>query len=214
MLRTIAVLLVLVLAHAAHAEITVPATIAPYKPIVAVLKTANVPPGAQVRGTWSVTGGDLVQVQADTVHVWAPPGTYTVTASGVWVLTEPVEVNGKTIPVLIDFGQYSESATFTVGGVVPPVPPPTPSKAWGVILEETRERTPQQAALWLKVRSEFQAGPKLLILDQDSPDAAAYLSAVGGLSLPVLLVCNESGQVVSSAACPTTLAAIKKALGR
>jgi len=199
---------------AAHGQILIPATVEPYKPIGAKLQKLNVPPGALVRGSWSISGGESVQCDADTVHIWAPPGTYTVTASGVWVLTRLVKIEGQEVPILVDFGQYSESAKFTVSGGTPPVPPPVPGNRWGMIVEETAIRSPAQAALFLQVRQVF-ARDFLPIVDRsDYPSKWSRYVGAAGSSLPALVVIAADGSIVRSVKCPATVEALKQELAR
>lgn len=214
-MRCLAVLFVLLLPALAPAQISVPANVAAHKPIVAKL-SANLPPGAQLRGSWNVTGGDFLEADANAIHIWAGPGVHTVSANGIWVLTKTVTIDGQELQVLIDFGQYAYSAEFKVGGVVPPVPPPQPpGDRWAIIVEETSNRTPQLAALWLQLRKTPPAS-KLLILDKDHPAAAykAYFSAAAAVPLPALVVVATDGSVVSAAPCPLTLEAIKAEVGK
>lgn len=194
----------------ALAQITVPAQTAAYKPVVATL-AATLPPGAQLRGSWSVTGGDFLEVDANTVHVWAAPGVHTISASGVWVLTKSVTIEGQNVPILIDFGQYAYTTQFTIAAVGPPVPPPAPpGNRWALIVEETSIRTPQQAALWLQLRKAF-GQRKLLILDQDNPSAAwgPFFAHAAGVARPALVVFAGDGAFVRAVPCPATVAAVQ-----
>jgi hypothetical protein len=209
-MRAFSVLLVLLTAGITQAQITVPASVEAHKPVVATLK-ATLPDGAQLRGTWSVSGGEYLQVDPLTIHIWAATGVHTVAASGVWVVTKRVTLpDGQALDALVDFGQYQYTADFTVGKAVPPGPPPIPpGNKRAVILEETSQRTPQQAALWLQARKAL--GAKLLILDKDLPSAAAYSAAAGAADLPALVVL-VGDQVVTVSPCPATLEALQKAV--
>lgn len=89
-------------------------------------------------------------------NVWAPVGKHTVTATGVWVLTRDVTIGDQTLPVLVDFGQYSFSKTFEVkAGDDPPLPPdppdppdpPTPTdQKWMVVFFYESSDTPKLPA--------------------------------------------------------------------
>ena len=211
-MRFLACLLALLAAANSHAQIVVPATIEAHKPLVATLSDP-IPEGAAIELTWRVEGGEFLPLDGRSVHIWAAPGAHKITARGYWLLTKRVTLpDGQAFDALLGFGQIDHEATVTVGGPSPP--PPPPGKAWGVILEETSERTPQQAALWLQARTAFKSGPKFLILDDDSPDAAPYLRHASALPRPALVVLADDGALVSAAPCPMTLDAIKKALGR
>ena len=112
------------------------------EPIIFKIEAGQgIPDGAMVRG--GVTGSDLtaIQVSPNRYHVWAKSGKRTIEVSLVWVLTRDVTVGEETFPVLVDFGQYEETQTFTVGGGDDPPPPPPndgPFKIWFV---ETGDRT-------------------------------------------------------------------------
>jgi len=121
-----------------------------YDPIIIALGKVA-PEGAKVRGSWQFSPGCqyLPGPEPYTIHVWAPPGSHTIHAFGVWVLTEDIEINGKIIQNLKDFGQYNIEKQFTVGGPVPPNPPepgpdtapfPSPEGLRILILEETTQR--------------------------------------------------------------------------
>jgi hypothetical protein len=134
----------------------------------------------------------------------------------MWVLTKDVQVDGQTLPVLLDFGSYRYTATFTVGkspGPDPPVPPP--GERWILVVEESASRTPAQANLWIALRKELP-NQRLLIVDKDSPPPALakFLASVSSAdSLPVLLVV-QGGAVLRKLPMPTTVAAVKEELAR
>jgi hypothetical protein len=201
----------------AAAQIVVPHDNEPHAPIVATLSLDGVPAGAQIRGGWQCSSGCayLDGAEKHQVHIWAPPGTHTLSASGVWVLTEPVEIAGKQVQVLVDFGQYSYSAQFQVGqGDDQPQPNPTPTPGkltWVVVIEESGQRTPQQAVVISQLREWCRANKHpMLLIDKDSvgPDGrtpsylASYLQILqrDGISVPALLAVLEGRDGKTAAA--------------
>jgi hypothetical protein len=126
-----------------------------------------------------------------------------VKAAGIWVLTEPVVVGDKTINALVDFGQFAYEKSFTVGPEVPvppfppPVPPTPPGQRWAIVWEESSERTPQQAALYVALRKQFKTD-RLLILDVSTlpPAWEVYRKLVPSSQvLPALQVLAADKQV-------------------
>jgi hypothetical protein len=204
----------LLLSQIARAEINVPSNVEPYKPIVISVSPAGIPDGAQVRGSVTCSTADLLPGPSGEVwHCWAKPGTHSVVASGVWVLTQPVQVGEQSVPVLVDFGQYSESAFFTVGGDTPTPPPtPNPKKKWLVIVEESSKRTPKYANLYNKLRASNVA--RVVIADQhdDSDAIRRYVDEIpDGAYLPWLFIVDKDGKVLDAKYIPdtTTVDAIK-----
>lgn len=203
-----------------QAQITVPAQVNPYEPIVAQVAFKDIPTGARTRGAISISDAVWLPAgEADTYHIWAAPGSHTVTAEGLWVLTRDVKVGDETLPVLVDFGSYRYTATFTVGpapGPDPPdPPPPPPGTRWALVVEESGQRTPSQANLWVALRRELPS-QRLLIVDRDSaaPSLAKLLASVSSSdSLPVLLVV-QGDVVLRKIPMPATVQAVKEAIAR
>lgn len=102
----------------------------------------------------------------------------------------------------------------------PDPPPPPPDDRWGIIVEETADRTPEQAALWSRVTRQTTLR-ELMIVDQGSQAASLdpYLDAVEshvreGGSLPALVVISsDDGSVIDVLDCPDTVDSIKEVLG-
>jgi len=183
-----------------------------HEPIVAKVTITDVPEGAKLRGSFSVTDANYLPAGPDVFHVWAGPGKHTVTSQGVWVLTKDITVGDQTFPVLVDFGQYSYAKEFIVGdNPVPPPPPPGTRNA--VILEETDQRTPAQAILWDQLRKEFQP-ERLQILDDDLPQATKYLALSKITARPVLLVLTDKGQLVREVSVPSSVDGVVKELAK
>jgi hypothetical protein len=201
----------------ALAEINVPSNAEPFKPIVISVSPAGIPEGAQVRGSVTCSTADLLPGPSEgRWHCWAKPGTHSVVASGVWVLTQDVQVGEQSVPVLVDFGQYSESASFTVGDADDEddvVPTPAPGEKWLVIVEESKVRTPAQANLFMKLRSSGVA--KVVIADQhdDSEAIRRYVDMIPvGAYLPVVFVVDKEGKVLKSEQLPDTLEEVEALL--
>jgi len=188
-----------------------------HEPIVATVTITDVPDGAKLRGSFAVSDGSYLPAGENVYHVWAPTGKHTVTSQGVWVLTEPVVVGDKTIQVLVDFGQFSYSRSFTVGEVPPgPFPPPVPpvpvGERWSVIWEESSQRTPQQASLFVQLRK----SSTIQILDVSQlPPAWQKLERQRppSLPLPVQMVLvrqpDKSNKVVRTVSLPASVADVK-----
>ena len=226
-LLSVAVAIAMMPAICAGQGIEVPKQIAEGEPIVAVLVPKDIPDGALVRGGWKITDAKfLPAAQKNTIHIWAKPGKHVISANGVWVLTKDIKVGDQTVPVLVDFGQYSYEATFVVGEVKPDPPDPTPGptphptppgKVWVIIVEETKHRTPEQAKLFLDIRKNLNV--KVAIADRDqnhSPSLDAYLEIVkeDDMPLPAMFVVTEDGTVWYKGKLPGTLAEIEKLVGR
>ena len=206
-----------------QAQITVPAQVNPYEPIVVQVAFKDIPAGARTRGAISISDAVWLPAgEADTYHIWAASGSHTVTAEGLWVLTRDVKVGDETLPVLVDFGSYRYTATFTVGTAPDPKPdpkpdppPPPPGVRWALVVEESSQRTPSQANLWVALRKELPE-QRLLIVDKDSavPSLAKLLGSVSSDDrLPVLLVV-QGDALVRKVRMPATVQAIKEELAR
>ncbi len=170
---------------ATAAALMIPPTHKQNAPIVATYRP-TIPEDAQLQITWTVDApAQLVTVPPATVHVWAPPGLYSLSIRGLWTKTRTVTVEGKPAQLLEGMGLLDDRATFTVEATAPPTPqpptppptPPTPAKpahVSAVIIEETSKRTPAQAAAifdaglqdWAKTR-----GHQVYVFDKDlDPD--------------------------------------------
>lgn len=207
----------------AVAQIDVPDRVDANQPIVAKIAFGDIPEGARTRGAISVTDGAWLPAGgADTYHIWAAPGSHTIIAEGLWVLTRDVKVGDETLPVLVDFGSYRYTSAFTVGPAPDPKPdpkpdppPPPPGVRWALVVEETSQRTPSQANLWVALRRELPS-QRLLIVDKDSaaPSLAKLLGSVSSDDrLPVLLVV-QGDALVRKVPMPATVQAVKEELVR
>ena len=188
------------------------------EPIVATVTITDVPDGAKLRGSFAVSDGSYLPAGENVYHIWAAPGKHTLTAQGVWVLTQELVVGDQKVPVLVDFGQFSYAHTITVGPEVPPVPPfppvpPVPvGERWSVIFEETSQRTPQQASLFVSLR---KSSPIQILDVSQLPPAWAALEKQrpANLPLPVLQVlvrqADKSNKVVRTVSLPASVAEIK-----
>lgn len=201
-------------------QIDVPDQSEPYKPIVATVD-ANIPDDAQVRGGWSVSNDvAFLPAPSGAAHLWAPPGTHTVSYRGVWVLTKEVQVDGEALPVLIDFGVVDLSADFRVADPDPepdpePDPDPTPGPIRSLqvtVVAESAQRTAQQAVLLYQLRQWCAArGVPFFASDPDAtgPDGRrpawlqSYLEACQAqdVPLPAIVALVERDDGSQSAVC-------------
>jgi len=210
--------LLLLLGSRAWADIQVKPQYDLNEPIVATVTVTDVPEGAKLRGSFSVTGGSYLSAGENVYHLWCGPGKHTLTAAGVWVLTQEVDVGGQKLPILVDFGQFSYSKDIVVGdGPDPPPPPPPPGTRWAVIWEETEQRNQHRGLgdLFLQLRKEFQNN-RLLIKDvTDLPPSLRVLESQRppNLQLPVLMVIarqqDGTDKVVRSVSLPSSVDAVK-----
>ena len=216
MVRTILATVIWAVCSLCWADIQCQDTYAEHEPIVVTIGVTNVPDGAKLRGSFAVTGAAYVEA-GGTFYVWAAPGTHTISATGVWVLTEDVVIGERTVPVLVDFGQYTYSKQIVVGEVPDPVPPPDPTPPGtrrAVILEESDSRTNAQASLYGQLRKEFQDS-RLEILDDDQSGAARYVSLAPNLPRPTLIVlAGPDSKLVRAVALPGSVEAVKQEIAR
>jgi hypothetical protein len=205
------------------ADIDMPDRAKPHTPIVARL-IADLPNQALRRGTWETPTVQVIAVDPDTLHIWAPPGRHTIRAHGVWVQTRDVTIDNQTLPVLVDFGFYDHSATIEIGPEPDPEPdpdpdppPPPPGPRWALVVEETADRTPQQAGLYLALRNRYPLS-RLLILDKDAEAESArrYIRAVPpDVPLPALVIVHaETGKIVRIVPLPETVDRFTEELAR
>ncbi len=217
------------IAQHAFGQISVPAE-SPEHTLIQVTVNPGMPDGAQFNGGWRLDKYvDYLKIDDSHICLCAPPGTYSLTYRGYWILTESVtfpdgDGNQITIESYLGSGVVDESAEFTVTGGVdpgpgpdPPIPPP--GKSWGLILEETGDSSAEWARLRVNLRKAYESSKKtLLILDQsDLPSSLAAIAKTAnasGLPLPVLVVVGEDGEVVKALECPPTVAGVQKEVGK
>lgn len=201
------------------------------EPIVATVTITDVPEGAKLRGSIQIEGASYLPCGENTFHIWAGPGKYRITATGVWVLTKDVTVGDQTFPVLLDFGQYSYVKTFVVGeGDVPPPPPPPPPPPqpggpYQIVLfyspDQLDNMTADQRAILnsLEYREKLtKAGHTLLgvLADNAAPSPQSkfrpFYNAVSGDPMPRVAVSSKSGGKVVDVSLPATFAELEKLL--
>lgn len=221
--------LVLLLAGAAMADIECEDSYDVGEPIVVAVMPTGVPEGARLRGSFAVDGGRYWQPDANKAEfgVWPGSGVSSIklSASGVWVLTQELDVNGQKVPILVDFGQYSFAKTVKIVGREDddPVPPPVPEGTrWAVIWEETEQRDqhPGIGNLFLQLRKEFRderlqihdvtnLPPSLRALESQRPPS---------LPLPVLAVFvrqkDGTDKLVRHAPLPSSVDAVKAEIAK
>ena len=96
----------------------------------------------------------------------------------------------------------------------PPIPPVPPGERWAVVWMETAERTPQQAALFAKLRKEWEPN-RLFILDVSNPGPAweAYRKLAEPKELPALAVYAGTA-LVRTVPCPSSVEAVRSEVAR
>lgn len=222
-------LFLLLLCAPLRADIEVPDTVAVHEPVVATVKPTGVPEGAKIRGSFSVSSGKSIPC-GEAYHLWLPPGKHTLKASGVWVLTQDLTVDGQTFPIMIDFGAYSFEKTITVGeapGPDPPGPdPPNPVGPKQIMIFYEGDRLdnyppPQREILVsLALRQELvQAGHVVLEMVESaalSGTAPAryktFFDAARGQALPVLTFAPKAGGTVKAVPLPADKTGLLEAL--
>ena len=131
-MRSITIAIAVLIARAANAQIEVPATTEPYRPIAATVSVPTMPEGATFDGGWEPSEGVLIlPVSTDTVHIWATPGKHEIGFRGFWLhLQEQAFNDGDgnpiTIKTYLGHGFVDESAAFEVLGGTDPSPGPDP----------------------------------------------------------------------------------------
>jgi hypothetical protein len=101
-----------------------------------------------------------------------------------------------------------------------PVPPPVPipTEIWAVVVEESSQRTPEQAILLAspKVRDLF-AKDHFRIVDKDTavnPDLKPYLDRSTSKTLPLLYVVDGKGSVFYEGPLPATIQAAEELVAK
>lgn len=207
----LAVLLACLMARPVLADIDVPEKIQSPPAAIVAEAIVDIPEEAEHKGEWGILGSgeaNLIRVDDKTVHVWADPGSYTISYRGMWVDFENRE-----------FDYLNETARFEVFSEKPD--PPPPEERWGVIVEETGRRTPEQAALWSDlVQSTTLHDVVLVDQDSEAESVRKYVSVARELvesddaDLPILVVASsDDGAVVDVMECPRSVAEIKEVLG-
>jgi len=130
------------------------------------------------------------------------------------VLTRAMDDAAKSQTAL----DAAKKALLDALNVVPPVPPepPKPEPAppgplFGIVIEESSQRTPCQATVMAApaVRALFTGG--LRIVDKDAPAGLdKWVQASAGQLLPVLFLTDKKGTVFYKGALPATVPAFEK----
>lgn len=204
----------LFLASTAFAQIAVPTTTLPYEPIVA---TATVPATGDSQVLWEYPPTvRAIQLDAKTLHIWAPPGSHLL---GATVIT--IDWDSRRFNVL------RHSATFSVSGSPTPPPgpgpgplPPTPNgKLTAIIFEESENHSPAFARRIVQLRTGTAAdylkakGHTLKIVDDDSQfedgGTANLITKIkqSGAATPLLAIFNEAGDLIKIAPMPDAMTA-------
>jgi len=154
----------------------------------------------------------------------APPGAYTVRVVAVSFSAKKL-AQGKAV-VTIGEAPVPPGPTPPTPPTPEPPKPPTPKVLWAIVVEETSERTKEQAAVLLspKVEAAFKAtGGKLQIID--GWDASGKRRDVGPLKLyvdrsealkirPLLVIVGPDGTVYHEGALPAKVADVESVVAK
>ena len=214
------------IAVAAFGQITItPEKPAPYDVIVASVNPGQqIPEGAKVRGSWDCSTLKWTPCGAN-VHMSAAPGKHVIRAFGVWVLTKDVTIGDQTVPVLVDFGQYSFQTEVLIGSDPGPFPPPPTGKFQIVMFYQAdqldnypqsqrslltsrtlREKLVAQGHVILEILEEAAIGTS-------GGHLADFIKSVAGDPLPRLALRPVSGGAVTDYPLPVDEAGLMKLLG-
>ena len=166
-----AFLAVLAICETCLAGIDIKASYTLGEPIVVKVTPDTMPEGAVLRKSkFKCLGAAAVKVDDSTWHIWAPPGKYSVDASGTWRLYQTItDKNDKEWQVIADEDDYEFSASFEVtGGVTPPPPNPVnpyrPAPQFQAAAEPVKSLSLTQAdsrslaTLYSSIASQVRAG--------------------------------------------------------
>jgi len=96
----------------------------------------------------------------------------------------------------------------------PPPPPPVPAELWGIVVEESAERTPQQAIVIASpvVRALFDKGEFRVVDDDMEVESAIkpYIERAKGKLLPQFYVVDAKGTIFYEGPLPATVADMQK----
>lgn len=117
----------LLLSSSAFSQIVIESEVSPYEPIIAAVASEGIPEGAEIKTTWSIgDGARFISVSPTSVHVWAKPGNYTVSATVVWMKFREIVIEGETLRVMEAWDVVQHSKPIRVLGSVDPKPPVPP----------------------------------------------------------------------------------------
>lgn len=174
------------------------------------------------------------RVKTYTIMALNAPAEWTATTESEWLVVTPasgtlapgesagVDVMVTSAAEVLPAGNYSVPVQFRSGGKLlerdvllsvgqpepDPDPDPIPGELWSVVIEETSQRTPQQAQLYAspEARALFGSG-RFLVKDKDVVDASTgetpdrlewYIERAEKHGFPTLFVVqgpNESGKM-------------------
>ena len=233
--RLLALIITAVACSSALADIEIKDSYQRGEMIVVKVVLTGVPETALLRGSIKISGkASYWQPDANKSEfgVWAEDGTHTMSASGIWVVTDTGQLGGK----LQDFGMYDFERTFTVGPdvpppfppvpPVPPIPPPVPGGPYQILLlydQDQLDNLPadQRALLTsLVYRQQLTAkGHRVLgvfaaqtINPANASRFKAYFDAVKDDPLPRIAIAKLDGGKVADFPLPANMADLKKLL--
>jgi hypothetical protein len=206
-----------------------------HEPIIANLSLGpDIPEGAKIRGSWDCGAAKWLEpscvgpVAVKQVYIWAAAGTYTIRATGIWVLTKDVTVGEQTFPVLMDFGQYDYRASLVVSGGGPgpdPPDPPNPGGKYRIVMFYSADQLdnypqPQRSLLTSRQYREqlVSLGHIFLeVLEEASLASASgafapFIESVKGDPLPRIAIVPVAGGKVLDFPLPADMPALLKLL--
>lgn len=152
-------------------------------------------------GEWTAEASEpwvSVQPLADKLLVVLGPEAYTL-ATGTHSATVTVSCDGLNETRVVTLSVGTKPEPKPEPGPQPGPNPTPPTSLFGVIVEETKDRTPQQAQIVLSTQLRDALGGKLLLLDkdvkkiagQDPAVIATYQADAKGKQLPVIFLTGD-----------------------
>ena len=180
-------------------------------------------------GPAQVEVGELLILRAPEAEqhawsVWPDEARYAVFEGGTILVVETATLGGRVLASAsldVAGGLSVEQHEVIVGERIepdppPPPPPPVTEELWVMVIEESSQRTPEQAAVLVsrKVLDWFRSNEKRhwRLIDQDvvgesdevPEDLAKWLKMAEGQSLPRVFIINENGGLVDQMPLPAT----------
>lgn len=238
-MRTALTLLIALLVAPLFAETTISGkdTYAAYERIV-LTATVDAPEGAKATITWDHSDDMECAISGNSILIWAKPGTYDIRAN--YLLTKVIKVGDQSVEVVVAPGIGTIRKKFVIKEPEgsPPAPTPTPDPkpkpdetkppatpvegAWVVIVEETADRSPNDAVIMgsaLLTKELESRGIKYRAYDIDAKDCPPQTkSLANSIGLPALLILAKDGKPLATVKRPSSVEeldkVIKSTLGR
>lgn len=168
-----------------------------------------------------------------TVNGAKPPGfKWTTRDKNAATFTVPADTKPCSIDITWTGAEFETGVQHTVDlvatigdapipdppGPKPPVPPiPVTGPAWAVVVEQTEQRTPSQAAIlgnFAMWKNLTDKGHMWRIYDADNSIAKTkgFVEAANSVGLPALLIVGNGGKLISMQKLPETSAGVEEAM--